>query len=80
MLVDPDDALAAAQTLAARIVANAPHAVWASRSVAARALSEDDDTLWKLTAEAFAQVGRTDDFTEGPRAFVEKRPPSWTGR
>jgi enoyl-CoA hydratase len=80
VLVDPGEALEAAQTLAARIVANAPQAVWASRSVAAQALGTDDATLWKLTAEAFAKVGRTDDFAEGPRAFLEKRPPIWQGR
>jgi len=80
ILVDPGQALEAAQSLAARIVANAPHAVWASRAVAAKAMSEDDTTLWRLTAEAFAKVGRTDDFAEGPRAFLEKRPPTWTGR
>lgn len=78
-LVDPGEALGAARSLAARIVANAPRAVWASRTVASQALSEDDDTLWRLTAEAFAQVGTTDDFTEGPRAFIEKRPPIWSG-
>jgi enoyl-CoA hydratase/carnithine racemase len=22
----------------------------------------------------------TEDFNEGPRAFIEKRPPNWTGR
>jgi enoyl-CoA hydratase len=80
VLVDPGEALEAAQILAARIVANAPQAVWASRTVAAQAMSEDDDTLWKLTSEAFAKVGRTDDFAEGPRAFIEKRPPRWQGR
>jgi enoyl-CoA hydratase len=80
ILVDEGGALGAARSLAARVVANAPHAVWASRSVAAHALSEDDATLWRLTAEAFAKVGRTDDFTEGPRAFIEKRAPVWHGR
>ncbi|HEX3424856.1 MAG TPA: crotonase/enoyl-CoA hydratase family protein [Acidimicrobiales bacterium] len=80
VLVDPDQALEGARALAARIVANAPQAVWASRAVAARALSEDDNALWALTAEALAKVGKTEDFTEGPRAFIEKRPPVWTGR
>jgi enoyl-CoA hydratase len=80
VLVDPGEALEGARSLAARIVSNAPHAVWASRNVAAKAMSEDDATLWRLTAEAFAKVGKTDDFTEGPRAFIEKRSPVWQGR
>lgn len=80
VLVDADQALEAAQAMAARIVANAPQAVWASRAVAARAMSENDNTLWALTAEALAKVGKTEDFAEGPRAFIEKRPPVWTGR
>jgi enoyl-CoA hydratase/carnithine racemase len=27
-----------------------------------------------------ATLAGTDDFAEGPRAFVEKRPPVWTGK
>ncbi|HEX3542726.1 MAG TPA: crotonase/enoyl-CoA hydratase family protein [Acidimicrobiales bacterium] len=80
ILVDPGEALEAARALAARIVANAPQAVWASRTVAAQAFSTDDANLWRLSAEAFTRVGKTDDFTEGPRAFIEKRPPNWQGR
>jgi enoyl-CoA hydratase len=80
VLVDPGEALEGARSLAARIVVNAPNAVWASRSVASQAMSEEDATLWKLTAEAFAKVGKTDDFIEGPRAFIEKRPARWQGR
>ncbi len=80
VLVEPGEAVEGAHALAARIVANSPHAVWASRTVAAQAMSEDDTTLWRLTAEAFAKVGKTDDFIEGPRAFIEKRPPIWRGR
>jgi enoyl-CoA hydratase len=78
-LVEPGEALDAAMALAGRVVANAPHAVWESRGVAAHALSHDDAALWKMTAAAFSRVGRTDDFAEGPRAFIEKRPPIWQG-
>jgi enoyl-CoA hydratase len=78
-LVDPGETLGVAQSMAARIVANAPQAVWASRTVAAKAFSEDDAMLWRLTSEAFAKVGKTDDFIEGPRAFIEKRSAKWQG-
>ena len=32
------------------------------------------------TNEAFARVAKTEDFSEGPRAFIEKRAPEWKGR
>ena len=35
----------------------------------------------EILAEAFRErVVRTDDAKEGPRAFVEKRPPEWKAR
>jgi enoyl-CoA hydratase len=79
-LVEPGEALEAAKTLAGRITVNAPLAVWESRKVALAALSNDDATLWRITAEGFGRVARTEDFAEGPRAFVEKRPAVWKGR
>jgi len=33
-----------------------------------------------FAANHVAVLRRTDDFKEGPRAFVEKREPVWTGR
>ena len=66
--------------LAGRIVVNAPIAVRESRQVALAAFTTDDATLWRMTAKAFSEVAQTDDFSEGPRAFIEKRPPIWKGR
>jgi enoyl-CoA hydratase len=79
-LVEPGEALAAAKALANRITANAPVAVWLSRKVALEASAAEDERLWKLTFDLFNQVGQTEDFAEGPRAFIEKRPPVWKGR
>jgi len=69
-----------AEKLAARINANAPLAVQASRRVAAKAMIDDDDTLWKNSGKEFAAIAQTEDFKEGPLAFIEKRAPNWKGK
>ena len=70
----------AALALARRIVAAAPVAVRESLSIARRAGELDDAALWALSGAASARIRETEDFREGPRAFVEKRAPRWTGR
>ncbi|MDH3622506.1 MAG: crotonase/enoyl-CoA hydratase family protein [Myxococcales bacterium] len=66
--------------LADRVATNAPLAVQASRRVAVRAFIDADDALWRVGYEATAQIMNTEDFKEGPRAFIEKRPPNWQGK
>jgi len=80
-LVEPGQAVDAAIALAERISANAPVAVWESRKVVLKAeLGATDDELWNESGAAFGRVAQTEDFAEGPRAFIEKRPPVWKGR
>lgn len=66
--------------LARAIAANAPVSVWQSLKVARLAQEEKDADLRKMSAEASLVVKASEDAKEGPRAFLEKRPPRWTGR
>ena len=71
---------AAALALAGKVCANAPVAVRESLAVARRAADLDDAALWELSRTAGERIRETEDFKEGPRDFVEKRAPRWTGR
>jgi len=79
-LVEPGTAVDEAMRLAAKICEAAPLAVWASRKIVLAAAYEDDETLKRMTNEGFATVLASDDTKEGLTAFIEKRPPTWTGR
>ena len=71
----------AALALATEIARNGPVAVRQSLRVAREANSGlDEAALRALTRDAFERVAASEDFKEGPRAFIEKRAPRWTGR
>lgn len=79
-LAPRDGLIAAAQALAARITVNAPVSVRHSLSVARQALDLSDAELMAVSQKAQAANMTSEDFKEGPRAFIEKRAPKWTGR
>lgn len=79
-LTEPGNALEAALELAAQITACAPLAVWESRKIVLAAASSDDETLKRMTNEAFARIMGSQDTSEGLTAFIEKRAPNWQGR
>ena len=47
--------------------------------VAINAFTASDEELWQASIEAFARNAKTEDYQEGPRAFIEKRAAKWKG-
>ena len=81
-VVPDEDLQAAALRWAEAIVAASPMAVRASKRVAldcaSDPLAEANRDQWELPA--VRDLHGSDDWIEGPRAFVERRPPQWRGR
>lgn len=79
-VVPTGQALAEARKLADSIAINAPLAVQHSLAAARASIGQPDGASRAVASERFAMLRKTEDYWEGPRAFVEKRAPVWTGR
>ncbi|MEJ7935938.1 crotonase/enoyl-CoA hydratase family protein [Sphingobium sp. AN558] len=77
------DLMPTALKMARKIAANAPLAVQASKRIA-KAIVEgkiaSDADFWAANKREGSIVMRSADAREGPRAFAEKRRPSWQGQ
>ena len=79
--VVPDgEALAKAHEIADAIAANGPVAVQAILKTMRDSEGKHEDDCWADDAKVGAAVFASDDAKEGPRAFLEKRKPEFTGR
>lgn len=79
-VVPADEVLATALELAGAIAANAPLAVRAARAVIRAAGDLTESAALDLERRHSDTLARTADAVEGPRAFLEKRPPRFEGR
>lgn len=79
-VVAKSEVAAQALALAEIIAANAPVAVRESLAIARDAFNRPEDELEAAAAAMGKKLALTDDYQEGPRAFIEKRAPRWTGR
>src|ERR1700749_1401637 len=73
----------AALALAARVTVNAPLSVQASKRIAYGVddgVITADEAGWERTVREMRSLIRSEDATEGPLAFAEKREPVWKAR
>jgi enoyl-CoA hydratase/carnithine racemase len=77
----PDGSVREAAVELARIIAaNAPLAVCASLDIARLCTERSEAELQTLSVKTAGQVMASEDAKEGPRAFLAKRAPLWSGR
>ena len=79
-IVEPEALMDRALEWAARICANAPLAVQATKESVLRGLAVDQREAYKIESELAGKIFSSEDAKEGPKAFAEKREPRWTGR
>ncbi len=83
-IVEADDLLPAALSLAAEIAAGAPLSVEAHKRIA-RGMGSDrtvtaEEDLWLSSRESVLRARASVDAKEGALAFLEKRQPQWVGK
>ncbi|HEX4864118.1 MAG TPA: enoyl-CoA hydratase-related protein [Acidimicrobiales bacterium] len=78
-IVEPGELMGRAHDWAARITANAPLAVQATKESVLRGLAVDMKEAYRIESELAGKVFSSEDAKEGPAAFAEKRAPEWKG-
>jgi enoyl-CoA hydratase/carnithine racemase len=79
-VVPREQVLDAAIALAKAVAVNAPLAVYEALQVAKASAVLGDEDSSRLAKAALERLRATEDFKEGPKAFLQKRPARWQGR
>jgi enoyl-CoA hydratase len=79
-IVEPEQLLARADEWAARILANGPLAVRATKESVVRGMLGTLKEAYRIEQELSQVVFASEDAKEGPKAFAEKRAPEWKNR
>lgn len=79
-VVPAGTALDAAKALAAKIAANGPLAVAASKQVIIQQQDWSSDEMFSKQGEIVTPIFTSEDAIEGATAFAEKRAPNWKGK
>lgn len=79
-VVPTDELLDACLEIASRIAQNAPLAVQAAKELAVRSREVDRLSGFRMEQAMNRLLQFTEDASEGPAAFAEKRPPDFVGR
>lgn len=79
-VVPPEQVLPVAQDFARRISLGAPIALLKSKEAIVRGSGRPLEDAFAIESQCTKENAATDDAKEGPRAFMEKRPPVFTGR
>ena len=79
-LVEPGEAVTEATLLAKKINENAPLAVRSTRKTLLDSLTKNEIEGMKFAIDETIMLASTEDYKEGPLAFIEKRMPVWKGK
>ncbi|MEP7138339.1 MAG: enoyl-CoA hydratase-related protein, partial [Caldimonas sp.] len=78
-VVAASELMAKAEEIAQRIAKNGPLAVRAVKRIALATSGLEFHAAFRIEDDAWRSVLASDDAREGPRAFVARRPPRYTG-
>jgi methylglutaconyl-CoA hydratase len=79
-IVPAAELMAAAQTLAATLLASSPTSLLKTKKLLCDFAAPEVDRELELAVAESAQIRTTGDFREGLASFLEKRPPRWSGK